>query len=138
MSSGLFWTNLRAQGSFCCSNIPRMLPAFFPPALGLLKISFWGPSGSRIQGLIPRDFPNSLFLITALLPLSLLSHTLGEYFLSEVWQASMFLQLELKRPGHKSQIHGFLLLSTCSHSSLEVTSTGFDLTAGKKKENIRR
>ena len=80
----------------------------------------------------------TLFLITALLPLSLLSHTLGEYFLSEVWQASMFLQLELKQLEHKSQIHGFLLLSTCSHSSLEVTSTGFDLTAGKKKENIRR
>ena len=49
----------------------------------------------------------------------------------------MFLQLGLKRLGHKSQIHGFLLLSTCSHSSLEVTSTGFDLTAGKKKENIK-
>ena len=45
----------------------------------------------------------------------------------------MFLQLELKRLGHKSQIHGFLLLSTCSHSSLEVTSTGFDLTAGKNR-----
>lgn len=131
-SFGLFWTILKAQGSFCCSHA-RIL-SICPWAS---QTSFWGivpfPTRSWVQGLTLRDFPNSLFSLP-LLCLSLLSHTSGEYFWSEVGKPLCFSSYDLSYWDTKARLMAFYP----SHSSLEVTSPGFGLTAGKKKENIRK
>lgn len=106
-----------------------------------LVLLYHPPKEVGVQGLAFRDSPNCFIF-----------HYLSSASLSQpvpqgnitIWRAQtlflvfLFLLSGCKLLGRKSQTHGFFLLSTPSRSSLEMTSTGFGLTAGNKKENIRK
>lgn len=65
---GLFWTNLKAQGLFCCSHTcwepGYSIKHSFHLLLGFSNLSLefcHSPTRSKVQGLAFRDFTNSIF-----------------------------------------------------------------------------